>query len=201
MRVITHDVQTEIVVKKSRFISVLTSAGSQEEARALLKSGWNTYPDATHIVYAFRVGKSGDLFGMSDDGEPHGTAGRPVFEVLKGSGITNVVLMVIRYFGGTKLGTGGLVKAYTRAAQEVISLSRTEELTEKTGFRLTVPYQLHDQVKLILQEYSAVITHEDFSTEVVMSGTLPEINLAGIQDRLRDISSGSLDLRVNGREN
>jgi len=196
MQIITEEVRTEFSEKKSRFISILASALSQEEARLRIKAEWERYPDATHIVYAFRVGKRGDLFGMSDDGEPHGTAGRPVFEVLKGSGITNVLLMVVRYFGGTKLGTGGLVKAYTRAAQEVLSACSTEELTEKISFSLEVPYQLHNQVLKTLQEEGAVIEDEQFATEVAVSGTLPAESADELRRILRDLSSGRLDLKV-----
>ncbi len=197
MQIITAEVRTEFTEKKSRFISILTIVQSQEEARARIRTEWERYPDAAHIVYAFRIGKSGDLFGMSDDGEPHGTAGRPVFEVLKGSGITNVLLMVVRYFGGTKLGTGGLVKAYTRAAKDVLSACRTEELTEKISFSLEVPYQLHDQVLKTLQEEGAGIEDEQFSTEVLVSGTLPAESADDIRRRLQDLSSGRLDLKVS----
>jgi uncharacterized YigZ family protein len=197
MRIITEEVMTEFSEKKSRFISILTAVRTQEEARMRIRTEWERYPDATHIVYAFRIGKSGDLFGMSDDGEPYGTAGRPVFEVLKGSGITNVLLMVVRYFGGTKLGTGGLVKAYTRAAQEVLSACRTEELTEKVSFSLEVPYQLHDQVLKALHEEGAAVEDEQFATKVSVRGTLPAEAADGIRRRLQDLSSGSLELKVS----
>jgi len=196
MRILTKSAQTEFTEKRSRFISVLTSVQDQGEARGEVKKMWEHYPDAAHIVYAFRLGKKGDLFGMSDDGEPHGTAGRPVFEVLKGSGITNILLMVIRYFGGTKLGTGGLVKAYTRAAQEVLSACGTEELTERRTFILQVPYHLHDQIKKILLDEEAVLLDEDFATEVRIRGSLPEEAIMRVNQKIRDLSSGSLELVV-----
>jgi len=200
MRIIREHVHTETSAKNSRFISLMYSVQSQEEAKDRIKEGWEKYPDATHIVYAYRLGKTGDIFGMSDDGEPHGTAGRPVFEVLKGSGISNVILLVVRYFGGTKLGTGGLVKAYTRAAQEVLGLCKTEELTEKVRFFLTLPYPLHEPARKALIENGAGIEAEDFSTEVRLSGTLPQAAVPQTRRTLRDLSSGTLLLEIRDQE-
>lgn len=200
MRIIREQVHTETTAKNSRFISLMYSVHNQEEAKDRIKEEWDLYPDATHIVYAYRLGKTGDIFGMSDDGEPHGTAGRPVFEVLKGSDITNVILLVVRYFGGTKLGTGGLVKAYTRAAQEVLSLCRTEELTEKVRFFLELPYPLHEPARKALIENGAGIEEEDFTTEVRLSGTLPKAAVPQTRRTLRDLSSGTLLLEIQDQD-
>ena len=128
----------EEVIKGSRFLSELIICESQSMARDLVKAQKTKYADATHVVHAFVVGKGAEVLGMSDDGEPSGTAGRPVLDVLKGRGCTNTLLTVTRWFGGTLLGTGGLVKAYSGGAKQVIQraddLKLFEPLIEKKDF-------------------------------------------------------------------
>ena len=109
MNCILEHFQTELVIKHSRFIAEVFPVENQAAARELLKEQKQKYFDSTHVVHAFVIGKNAEILGMSDDGEPSGTAGRPVLDVLKGSGCTNIILTVTRYFGGTLLGTGGLV--------------------------------------------------------------------------------------------
>lgn len=196
MRRITGPARSEFEEKKSKFISFARLVENRDAAMKEVGATWEKFPDATHVVYAFQLGKAGDLFGMTDDGEPHGTAGRPVLEVIKGSGITDLIILVVRYFGGTKLGTGGLVKAYTRAAQEVLAEVSTEELVEKTAFHLRVPYHLYEQVKLLLLQHGAHIEKEDFTVEVALEGTIPEAQVSEVGSRLGDIGSGSLDLET-----
>ena len=116
---IQHE-ECECVIKGSRFISEIFPVTTQNEARELLKAQKTKYFDATHVVHAFIIGDTAGIMGMSDDGEPSGTAGRPVLDVLKGSGITNIMLTVTRYFGGTLLGTGGLMVAYREAAKAAL---------------------------------------------------------------------------------
>ena len=125
--------QTEFTEKKSRFISRACHVQDSEEARAIVKEIKQEFPDARHVVWAFICGKDRSVFGYSDDGEPHGTAGRPLFEVLKGSPFTDTLVTVTRYFGGIKLGTGGLVSAYTRAGQDVLAGLPFNELVDRTA--------------------------------------------------------------------
>jgi len=119
------DVHTETEVRRSRFITLLRRADSEEEARALVTEARSRYPDARHHCSAFVVDVPGAnrVERSSDDGEPAGTAGMPMLEVLRGSGLTNVVAVVVRYFGGTKLGTGGLVRAYSEAVQGALAVT------------------------------------------------------------------------------
>ena len=114
----------EIVEKKSRFIARVQATESEEEAAAFIEAEKKRYWDARHHCYAYILGEQGQTVRYSDDGEPSGTAGRPILEVLTGSGVRNVTLVVTRYFGGTLLGTGGLVRAYTQAAQAGLAGSR-----------------------------------------------------------------------------
>ena len=137
MNCILEHFQIEIVIKHSRFIAEVFPVQTQTQARELLKEQKQKYFDSTHVVHAFVIGKNCEVLGMSDDGEPSGTAGRPVLDVLKGSGCTNIMLTVTRYFGGTLLGTGGLVKAYSDSAKAVLEITKFEPLIEKTEFKFS----------------------------------------------------------------
>ncbi|MBO7092300.1 MAG: YigZ family protein, partial [Victivallales bacterium] len=144
MLVLEESVQFELTVKNSRFLAEAFIVGNAEAARERLREQKERFSDASHVVHAFIVGPEGNVMGCSDDGEPSGTSGRPVLEVLKGSGVTNVILTVTRWFGGTKLGTGGLVKAYTESAQGVVAQMRTHELVAMSHFEMMVPYGLYE---------------------------------------------------------
>lgn len=117
-RVLLEGGEGEIVEKKSRFIATIRRVETEEEATAFIEEMKKKYWDARHNCSAFVIGKRGELTRCSDDGEPSGTAGRPMLEVLLGEGIRNIAVVVTRYFGGTLLGTGGLVRAYTQAVKE-----------------------------------------------------------------------------------
>lgn len=183
-------------IKKSRFISIGMCVKSAEEAKNIIKATRKEYPDSSHVVHAFLSGTSADIFGFSDDREPSGTAGRPVLEVLKGSGITNIIVLVIRYFGGTKLGTGGLVKAYTEAAQLALKHLAVEELITKIRFKLDLTYDLYDQIEKILKKHSAEIDEPVFDTGIHISGSLPEKNLSAADKDIQDTSAGRVKVFI-----
>ena len=187
-----------IEIKKSRFISIGMYVSSAEEAREIVKATRKEYSDSSHVVHAFLSGTSADIFGFSDDREPSGTAGRPVLEVVKGSGITNIIVLVVRYFGGTKLGTGGLVKAYTEAAQKVIESLPVEELVFRVCFKLDFTYDLYDQILKILKRHSAEFKEPVFDTEIHISGKLPEEEFGSVSEEIRDVSAGKIRL-INER--
>ena len=179
-----------IEVKKSRFISIGKCVSSAEEAKELVKATRKEYADSSHVVHAFLSGTGADIFGFSDDREPSGTAGRPVLEVLKGSGITNIIVLVVRYFGGTKLGTGGLVKAYTEAAQKVLESLPVEELITKISFKLDLTYDLYDKTIKILKIHSAEFDEPVFDTQIHISGSIPEKELSATDKAIQDVSAG-----------
>lgn len=128
--------QGEIVEKKSRFIAQVFPVETEEEAAGIIEETKKKYWDARHNCYAFVLGAGGEISRCSDDGEPSGTAGRPILEVITGRGLRNVLVIVTRYFGGTLLGTGGLVRAYSAATQAGIDASQV--ITKEAGYRLTV---------------------------------------------------------------
>jgi len=188
--------RAELTVRKSRFLAEATPVDSAESARELWRERKRLYSDCNHVVFAFICGPQGGVMGCSDDGEPSGTAGRPVLEVLKGSGITNVLLTVTRWFGGIKLGTGGLVRAYTESAQLVLSDPPTAELVPLTRFTLGLSYLHYETVRRRFPEFGAEITGEEFAAAVTLSGVLPSANFAAFAAAVRDLTGGAVMPRI-----
>ena len=196
MLILLHGVRAELVIRKSRFRAEATPVVSPEAARSLWHERKHSYADCSHVVFAFICGPQGGVMGCSDDGEPSGTAGRPVLEVLKGSGITNVLLTVTRWFGGIKLGTGGLVRAYTESAQLALADPPTAELVPLTGFTLALSYFHYETVRRRLPEFAAEITGEEFSDAVTISGVIPSANCAAFSETVRDLTNGAATPRL-----
>lgn len=200
MLVLKEGGKAEIVIKRSRFISELMTVTDCDNAKETLracKEAW-ALQGITHLVHAFIVGPGANIMGCSDDGEPSGTAGRPVLEVLKGTGMTYVMLTVARYFGGIKLGTGGLVKAYTESAQAAVAVSTSMELVPMVSFKVTCPYPCYERIKLVLAACEAEIKSEDFNTDVSILATMREEHMQSVSEQCRDISRGQAQItRIN----
>lgn len=198
MLVLTKPVQFEEIIKGSRFLSELIPCESQAQARDILKAQKEKYADATHVVHAFIVGKNGEVMGMSDDGEPSGTAGRPTLDVLKGRNCTNLIITITRWFGGTLLGTGGLVKAYSNGAKQVLEAAATqnafEELIEKTDFIFSTDYSLYKLLKNNFVNYQLYNISEDFGTEVTISGQIKADQYNDFAKLLLNLSNGKIKL-------
>ena len=187
MKVLKQERKVELVVKKSRFIAIARTCTDPAEVKKIVDETRALYPDATHVVHAAVMGNQ---FSFSDDHEPKNTAGRPALEVLKGSGITNIIVLIIRYFGGTLLGTGGLVKAYGDSTKLVLDGIETEELVEKTSFSLTIGYEMYENTKRILVAVSADSLKEDFGTEITITGQIPATEKDNLSSRISDLSNG-----------
>jgi uncharacterized YigZ family protein len=187
MKVLKEEKQAELVVKKSRFISIARMCSSPADVKRIVDETRAQYPDATHVVHAAVMGNQ---FSFSDDHEPKNTAGRPALEVLKGSGITNIIVLIIRYFGGTLLGTGGLVKAYGDSTKLVLDGIKTEELVEKSSFSLTIGYEMYESTKRLLASVAADSIKEDFGTEISITGTIPVSNKDALASQISDLSNG-----------
>ena len=196
MLILRHGTSAELVVRKSRFLSEATPVASPEEAREIWHGRKSAYTNGGHIVFAFVCGPQGGLMGCSDDGEPSGTAGRPALEVLKGSGITNVLLTVARWYGGIKLGTGGLVRAYTEAAQLALENAPVRDLQLMSHVDFFLPYNILDNAQKKLQELEFECYSEEYAENVLLSGRLPEANYLLLENFLRDSSKGSVQLNL-----
>ena len=168
----------------------------QGAARELIKSQKAKYADATHVVHAFVLGSGAEVMGMSDDGEPSGTAGRPALDVLRGRGCTNTVLTITRWFGGTLLGTGGLVKAYGNGAKQVLAAADAaglfEELVSKKPFTFTTDYALYKIIKITLEQFHIYNLTEDFATEITLKGEIREDEHQLFISKLLDVSNGKI---------
>ncbi len=191
--------RVEIRIANSRFIATIGEAATVEEARAFIAEVSAEYADASHNVYAFCTGYGGSVTeGMSDAGEPSGTAGRPALAVLRGAGLGDVVLVVTRYFGGTKLGTGGLVRAYTQLAQEALAaLPRSERVERREGV-LVLPYRLYERVKLVVAGHRGQIVAEDFGADVTLALLFAVEDCPDFEAALAELSAGRLRVEWGG---
>jgi len=198
MDILAKYVSFEEVIKGSRFLSELIPCNSQAEARQIIKDQKTKYADSTHVVHAFITGDGAEVMGMSDDGEPSGTAGRPVLDVLKGRNCTNCILTVTRWFGGTLLGTGGLVKAYSGGAKQVIEAANEqgafEALVHKEDFCFSTDYSLYKLIKLNLQQYHIFNLTEDFGTDITLSGQIQADEKESFTAKLLDLSNGKIQV-------
>lgn len=200
MDTLTKTASFTLVVKSSRFVSELLPCNSQAAARDTLRAQKARYKDATHVVHAFIVGEQGQVRGMSDDGEPGGTAARPVMDVLMGRKCTNVMLTVTRWFGGTLLGTGGLVKAYGDAAKGVIAAADGDgaftELVKMTSISFDCDYAAYDKVRMLIARSRVRDLKEQYASRVSVSALLPDDDIERFGAALRDETSGRAALRI-----
>ncbi|MBI9095807.1 MAG: YigZ family protein [Sphaerochaeta sp.] len=190
MRIPLESAQTELEVRKSKFFTFAIPCTSLTEAKHMVSTLKQEHPGANHVVHAAVIGERGDEFSYSDDREPKNTAGRPALEVLKGSGITNVAIFIVRYFGGTLLGTGGLVKAYGDSAKNVLEILKTEELIETCSFSITTAYNLYEPIKKLLTDSKAAIEDEQFATDVSIKGTLATTEKEYVAHGVIELSNG-----------
>lgn len=186
--------ETEIEIKKSRFISIAYPVTTLEEVKEKVLETRSLHPSATHVVHSAVVGKSGTLYSSSDDREPKNTAGRPSLEVLKGSGITDICVCTVRYFGGTLLGTGGLVKAYGDSTKEVLKVVKTEELIERECFKATMQYDHYTLAKRLLEEVEATEVKEEFGVGITIEGKIPLSNHDKTEQGFLNIGQGRIQL-------
>lgn len=186
-------VQTEILVVNSRFITNLEYAGSVEEARAHLARVRGHHPTATHNVPAFIIGHGNSIIThCSDDGEPSGTAGRPALAVLQGSGLGNVSVVVTRYFGGTLLGTGGLVRAYGDAVREVLKGVKFAALLPTTTLMFVTPYRLYDQVLRLIEAHNGQVLDTAFLEEITVTVRFKDEEVEAFSGQLGNLSAGQV---------
>jgi uncharacterized YigZ family protein len=191
-------VRVEQRVVNSRFIATIGPAESVEAAKAFIDQVRQTFPDATHHVYAYRIGYGASVVeGMSDDREPAGTAGRPALAVLRGADLGDVALVITRYFGGTKLGTGGLVRAYGDAARAALEALPRAQRVETRRVRIAAPYSFYERLLGLIAAHRGEVTGEDFAAEVTLDATLPLDRLDEFRAALQEASSGRIDLDLS----
>ena len=188
-----EEIRREMIVVNSRFIATLAPTFSIDEAKTFIARVRKEFADATHNVPAYLIGGGNSVIAhASDDGEPSGTAGRPALAVLRGSGLGDVTVVITRYFGGTKLGTGGLVKAYTQATQQVISaVPRAVKMMTHTVM-LALPYPLLERTRLLVKRHQGTILDETFGADVTMTLRFPIKQFNSFKDGLQELSAGKI---------
>lgn len=191
------EIRHEHIVVNSRFIATLAPVFTVEEARAFIARIKNEFSDASHNVPAYIIGGGNTVTEFcSDDGEPAGTAGKPALAVLRGSGLGYVALVVTRYFGGTLLGTGGLVKAYTESTQLVVNAVERGRWVQVHVVMIAIPYNLLERVRLMAKRNHGEVLGEDFGGDVTMTLQFPVDALDGFQNELRELSAGRIQVEV-----
>ncbi len=190
-RVPSNQHRITLTVVNSRFITTISKVEDVEEAKSVLGNIRREMPDASHHVYAFRVGYGNSVIeGMSDDGEPSGTAGPPVLMTLRGSNIGDVLVVVTRYFGGTKLGTGGLVRAYTEATRTALDTLKTEEKVSRKTLGIEIPYALYETFKRLIAQHNGIIEDVDFTENVMVIIRIPVDDIDLFSQVASDATSG-----------
>jgi uncharacterized YigZ family protein len=191
------EIRREHVAVNSRFIATLAPVFSVEEARAFISRIRKEFADANHNVPAYVIGGGNTVTEFcSDDGEPSGTSGKPALAVLRGSGLGDAAVVVTRYFGGTLLGTGGLVKAYTESTQMVVNSVERGWRVEVYVSMLALSYNLLERVRLLVTMNNGAVLGEDFSEDVTMTLQIPIESFMRFQSELRELSSGRLKAEV-----
>ncbi len=192
----TGRARVEVVIRRSRFVGygvpVATTAAADEE----LKRIKSEHSDASHVVHAYLVGAPAREIGsVSDAGEPKGTAGRPVMEILRGSAVRNAMIAVVRYFGGVKLGTGGLVHAYGDTARAVLREMPARPLVIRERLTVITDYARHDPIRRALTDSGAEILSEEFDTGVQIDVSIEQAIVAEVERLVADLSAGSAHIR------
>src|SRR5512138_1621877 len=192
-----NEIRREHVVVNSRFIATLAPVFSIDEARAFIARIKKEFVDASHNVPAYIIGGGNAVTEYSsDDGEPSGTAGRPALAVLRGSGLGDVAVVITRYFGGTLLGTGGLVKAYTESTQLVVrEVGRGRRVPVHVAM-VAIAYNLLERLRLLVTRQGGLVLEEEFAADITLTLQFPVTAFEAFQGELQELSAGKLKAEV-----
>jgi len=199
-----HRVEEEI--KRSRFLTTVEPVTCPAEARAFIDEMRREFPDATHNCWAYLTGPPGTSthVGMSDDGEPHGTAGRPMLNVLSHAGVGDIAVVVTRYYGGTKLGKGGLVRAYGGGVRLALDALPLREKVSYRSARLVLAYTHINRLRLMMEARGILVNQEDFASDVSYDLSIPEEHWQAFSTEVSDLTAGDMllekDDALNGED-
>lgn len=187
--------RAEMIEKKSRFIATVRPVTAEEEALALINEMKKEFSDATHNVYAYIL-RENNIARYSDDGEPSGTAGMPVMEVLKQENLTDIAVVVTRYFGGTLLGAGGLVRAYSKTAKLGVDAAHIATMTYGADMEITVSYDLYGKLQYLLEQEGLSMGETSFGEEVTTSVFVRDTLQESLQKKIIEASNGRASVRI-----
>ncbi|MCM1262105.1 MAG: YigZ family protein [Butyrivibrio sp.] len=196
--VIAHGGMGKIEEKKSVFIANTAPVQTEEEALAFIDSMKKKYWDARHNCYAYVLGENAQIVRFSDDGEPSGTAGKPILEVLLGMEVCNTVIVVTRYFGGTLLGTGGLVRAYTQAAQAGMAESDVRRMIRGVSLQITTDYNGIGKIQYIMGRRNIAIEEPEYTDIVVIKVKIPYEDKEAVIKEITEATAGKAQIEDKG---
>ena len=188
--------RTVEIIKRSRFVASVAHAATEKDAKAFISKIKNEFPDAAHHCWAYVAGPPGDTarVGMSDDGEPHGTAGRPILTVILHSEIGEIVAVVTRYFGGTKLGKGGLVRAYSGSVKNALAGLTVKDKRDVLFFTVNLDYSNITAAKKMIGSFRAEIIEENYEADVSFKIELPKNNEDSFIRAIKDLTGGMIHI-------
>lgn len=189
--------EAEFVEKRSRFIGHVWPVESEEQAREYIEQMKKKYHDARHNCWCYRL-KEGGVERYSDDGEPQGTAGQPMLGVFQKEGVTNVVCVVTRYFGGILLGAGGLVRAYTQSAKDALDAAGISVVRRWVEVKAVCPYSLFERMKMEVDAVGGVLGDVEYAADVTVHALLPEGAVEDFSARVVELTAGTAEAEVTG---
>ena len=194
MRTINQDSKITIEITKSIFHSIMRHVDNVNDAKAFFQEIREEYPNATHYCTAYVIGKNGEYGHYNDDGEPSGTAGMPMFDVLRKNDLTNIAVVVVRYFGGIKLGAGGLVRAYSKSVSENLRVAEIIDIIEYKFIKLSFDYSLLKLVERNLEDAEIVSRH--FDLDVTLFIKTPSTNVDRIVARMVNLTANLAKISI-----
>ncbi|EAV39697.1 YigZ family protein [Oenococcus oeni] len=190
----------ELIIKKSRFIADIYPLKEEQEAKKIIENVRKKNPNANHVVFAYTVGLNREIQRMSDNGEPVGTAGKPVLDAITKNNLINVLITVTRYFGGIKLGAGGLIRAYSQSASQTIENAQLATLVNYDRLQLIFDYSLIDKLKYFIEKQKAVVMETNYQAKVQAVILVETSDSKNFQKRLIDLFSGRIIVKKINEE-
>ena len=197
-KTLRHEAADEVIINKSRFIGYACPCETEEEALAFLNKIRTKHKDATHNCYAYVIGKNSGIMRYSDDGEPGGTAGLPMMEVLKAQGVVNCCVVVTRYFGGILLGAGGLARAYARGARDAVNAAGICRFSKVFVAKTDIPYSLFPKAEFEIGTRDFRVTGKEFGENVTLTLLLSEGEREALSALLSELSGGKITVVTVG---
>lgn len=195
---VTHHQNSQLIEKKSRFIADIWPIKSEQDAKDAITNVQQKNREANHVVFAYILGLKSETQRLSDNGEPSGTAGKPVLDAITKNNLVNILITVTRYFGGIKLGAGGLIRAYSSAAAKVINETNIFQLIRQDQLTVTLDYASLDRLQYFVQQQQAKIIHSDYAQQVSLTLLVPTNTSASFQKALTNLFSARIEIKKTG---
>lgn len=192
---ITRMGESEVIIKKSRFLGSAINVESEEQAREMIAAIRKEHYSARHVCYAYSIGDKNPVLKFSDDGEPGGTAGKPMLDVVLNSGISDILIVVVRYFGGVLLGTGGLVRAYSEAAAQAAKNAETKTICLSRIYDIVLDYGDFDKVKYLIENHDGTAYEVEYSDKVLIRLTVPDKNAEILEKQISEKTAGRSEIK------